>query len=331
MLGVSKDASDAEIKRAFRKKARQFHPDRNPGDAGAEAKFKQVQAAHEKIGDAEARREYDQQQQMANMFGGGRGGNPFGGMGGGFEDVLGQMFSGRGGGRGSNPFGGMGGRQRQPSQRPSRPKGSDIKVSIDISVAEAEQGGTFSFTFKRLKPNSIGTMEPKTVTMKTKLEPGVKHGTVKRMKGQGHDHPEGDSGDVLLTIRIDVNYAKQLADQAEKTRDFSPKIGPYSIGYSSGTSGSRGMHFVSEKEQAGWAGFMLSRGLDGSIFERYKIGLILRANSNTYESVGSNRIKFKFYDLMQPLGEIHSKILDDELDILMGPPSVLSYFVDINS
>jgi DnaJ-class molecular chaperone len=47
-------------------------------------------------------------------------------------------------------------------------------------------------------------MEPKTVTMKTKLEPGVKHGTVKRMKGQGHDHPEGDAGDVLLTIRIDA-------------------------------------------------------------------------------------------------------------------------------
>ena len=205
VLGVSKDASDAEIKRAFRKKARQFHPDRNPGDAGAEAKFKQVQAAYEKIGSAEARREYDQQQQMANMFGGGRGGNPFGGMGGGFEDVLGQMFSGgMGGGRGGNPFGGMGGRPRQQTQRPSRPKGSDIKVSIDISVAEAEQGGTFSFTFKRLKPNSLGTMEPKTVTMKTKLESGVKHGTVKRMKGQGHDHPEGDAGDVLLTIRIDA-------------------------------------------------------------------------------------------------------------------------------
>ena len=135
----------------------------------------------------------------------------------------------------------------------------------------------------------------------------------------------------LLTVRLDVNHAKQLADKAEKNRDFSPKIGPYSIGYSSGTSGSRGMHFISEQEQASWAGFMLSRGLDRSIFERYKIGLILRANSNTFESVGSNRIKFSFYDLMKPLDELHDSIIKDELDILMGPPSVLSYFVDINS
>ena len=208
VLGVGKDASDAEIKRAFRKKARQFHPDRNPDDAGAEAKFKQVQAAHDKIGTAESRREYDQQQQMANMFGGGRGGVNFGNMGGGFEDVLGQMFSGgMRGGMGGNPFGARSG-HRTTSQRASRPKGSDIKVSIDITVTEAEHGGTFSFTFKRLKPNSMGTMEPKTVTMKTKLEPGVKHGTIKRMKGQGHDHPEGDAGDVLLTIRIDAGEGR---------------------------------------------------------------------------------------------------------------------------
>ena len=209
VLGVGKDASDAEIKRAFRKKARQFHPDRNPDDAGAEAKFKQVQAAHDKIGTAESRREYDQQQQMANMFGGGRGGVNFGNMGGGFEDVLGQMFSGgMRGGMGGNPFAGRS-EHRATNQRSSRrPKGSDIKVSIDITVAEAEQGGAFSFTFKRLKPNSMGKMEPKTVTMKTKLEPGVKHGTVKRMKGQGHDHPEGDAGDVLLTIRIDAGEGR---------------------------------------------------------------------------------------------------------------------------
>lgn len=135
----------------------------------------------------------------------------------------------------------------------------------------------------------------------------------------------------LLTVRLDVDKARSLADKAEKSRDFSPKIGPYSIGYSSGTSGSRGMHFVSEKEQAGWAGFMLARGLDGSIFSKHRIGLILRANSNTFESVGSNRIKFKFYDLMKPLEEIHESILQDKLDILIGPPSVLRYLSDVKS
>ena len=135
----------------------------------------------------------------------------------------------------------------------------------------------------------------------------------------------------LLTVRLDVEQARTLAEKAERSRDFSSKIGPYSIGFSSGTSGSRGMHFVSEKEQASWAGFMLSRGLDDSIFSRQKIGLILRANSNTFGSIGSNRIKFKFYDLMNPLEEIHQLILQDKLDILIGPPSVLRYLADVKS
>ena len=73
VLGVSRQASDGEIKRAFRKLARQYHPDRNQGDAGAEAKFKEVQSAYDTIGTSEARREFDQQEQMRNMFGGGRG------------------------------------------------------------------------------------------------------------------------------------------------------------------------------------------------------------------------------------------------------------------
>jgi len=196
VLGVGRNASDVEIKRAFRKKARQFHPDRNPGDASAEAKFKEVQAAYESIATAKDRSEYEQQQRMSSMFGGG-GGASFGG--GGMEDIFGQMFGGGGRPRGGNPFGGMG---QQPRQRRQRPKGSDIGVSLELTTEEAEEGGVFSFSFKRLKENSSGSMEATSTTLRTSVKAGVKHGTTTRMKGQGHDHPEGEAGDVLLTIRI---------------------------------------------------------------------------------------------------------------------------------
>jgi len=195
VLGVGRNASDVEIKRAFRKKARQFHPDRNPDNAGAESKFKEVQEAYEKIATAKDRNEFEQQQRMSSMFGGQ--GASFGG--GGMEDILGQMFGG-GRQRGGNPFGGMG--MGQPQPRRSRPKGADISVSLELTSEQAEKGGNFPFTFKRLKPNAIGNMEPKSVTLRTKVKPGVKHGTTSRLKGQGHDHPEGEPGDVMLTIRI---------------------------------------------------------------------------------------------------------------------------------
>lgn len=197
LLGVGRDAGDAEIKRAFRKKARQYHPDRNPDDATAEAKFKEIQEAYDTIGTAKDRNEYDQQQRMSSMFGGGgMGGRSAGGM----DDMLRQMFGGGG-------MGGMGGRQRQQPRR--RQKGSDIRVSLDITVEQAEQGGKFPFTFKRLKPNQAGTMEATTVTLQTTIKPGVKHGTVSRLRGQGHDHPEGDPGDVLLTVRIQFGEGRR--------------------------------------------------------------------------------------------------------------------------
>ena len=200
LLGVGRDAGDAEIKRAFRKKARQYHPDRNPDDATAEAKFKEIQEAYDTIGTAKDRNDYDQQQRMSSMFGGGgMGGRSAGGM----DDMLRQMF----GGGGMGGMGGMGGRQRQQPRR--RQKGSDIRVSLDITVEQAEQGGKFPFTFKRLKPNQAGTMEATTVTLQTTIKPGVKHGTVSRLRGQGHDHPEGDPGDVLLTVRIQFGEGRR--------------------------------------------------------------------------------------------------------------------------
>ena len=215
VLGVNKNASDGEIKRAFRKLARQHHPDRNQGDPGAEAKFKEVQAAHNAIGTAEARREFDQQEQMRSMFGGmggrGRGGPNvnFGGMGGGLDDILGQMFGGGMGGMdGMGGMGGMGGMPRQPprQQQRSTAKAATINVGLDLTVEQAMAGGQFEFSFKRFKQQGT-SMETKRTTMKLRLDAGVAHGTTKTLKGQGHDHPDGERGDVVVTVRIDAGDA----------------------------------------------------------------------------------------------------------------------------
>jgi len=131
-----------------------------------------------------------------------------------------------------------------------------------------------------------------------------------------------------LTENIDVEFAREIALDAEKSRDFTRKLDGYSVGFSSGTTGARGMHIVSKDEQDKWSGYMMARGLDGSIFGRHNIGLFLRANSNTYENVGSRNIKFHFFDLMKPMDELVEKLLKTDLDILIAPPSVLRYLAD---
>lgn len=131
-----------------------------------------------------------------------------------------------------------------------------------------------------------------------------------------------------ITADINVESAKAMAAEAEKSRDFHPTLKGYTIGFSSGTSGARGMHFISQAEQDRWAGYMLARGLDGSIFGKHKLGLFLRANSNTYESVSSSRIQFQFYDLMRPLEELVAELVEDPPDVLIAPPSILRYLAD---
>ena len=140
VLGVSKTATDAEIKKAYRKLAMKYHPDYNPGDKDAEEKFKEVNEANEVLSDPKKRQLYDQygfagvDPAYAAQNGGGPGAGGFGGFGGDgvdLGDIFGDIF---GGG-----FGGFGGSSRRANPNAPR-KGQDIRVRITLSFDEAVHG-----------------------------------------------------------------------------------------------------------------------------------------------------------------------------------------------
>jgi molecular chaperone DnaJ len=148
-LGVKKDASNDEIKKAYRKLARANHPDSNPGDTAKHDKFKSVAEAYDVVGDPEKRKKYDE---MRSLYGSGRSGFPAGfgsgapgGGGAGFDlnDLLRERTGGGGGGGFGDMFGDLfGGRARQSRPRPQ--KGSDVETTATISFTDALEGVTIS-------------------------------------------------------------------------------------------------------------------------------------------------------------------------------------------
>ncbi|AFY91382.1 F390 synthetase-related protein [Chamaesiphon minutus] len=129
--------------------------------------------------------------------------------------------------------------------------------------------------------------------------------------------------DDLNTVGISKDSAFELAIEAETTRNFSPTIQGYTIGLSSGTSGNRGLFIVSPAERQIWAGTILAKALPHSIFTPERIAFFLRANSNLYETVRRQHIRFEYFDLFANLQNHIERLNRIEPTILVAPPSML--------
>lgn len=225
ILGVAKDADAAAIKKAYRKLARTHHPDKNPGDAAAEQKFKDIGEAHAVLSDPKQREEYDAVRQMAHggarftaggaggnggfddifsAFGGGGGGSrvrfdtgggssyggyPGGGGGEDINDLLSQMFGGAAGGaagRGGQPGYAGYGAPRGPR------KGADVHASTTLPFREAVEGSTVT----------LRTAEGRSIT--ARIPAGVKDGQKIRLRGKGQPgEPGAAAGDLMLSVSVE--------------------------------------------------------------------------------------------------------------------------------
>ena len=207
-LGVSRGASADEIKKAFRKLAKELHPDKNPGDKITEDKFKRVTAAFDLLGDPEKRKKYDAGQidaegnEQFRGFGGGRpGGDPFGQ--GGFNHAGGP------GGRANfegidldDLFGMFGGAGRQRGARDFTARGQDVRATLEISLEDAIAGATRRIQF------SDGR------TLDVTIPKGASDGQVIRLRGQGAPGRGAENGDALIELKIEPHpvYRREGAD-----------------------------------------------------------------------------------------------------------------------
>ena len=205
VLGVDRSADADAIKKAFRKLARQHHPDVNPGDANAEARFKEISEAYEVLADPDKRRRYEQFGQYWNQAGGMGGGAPgmdvdFGRYGN-FDDFINDLlgrFGGPGGGSGFPGGGFAGGGFPRGAQAGRPPVNLDAEASVNVTFSEAFRGGerTLSVNNERVQ---------------VRIPAGVKNGSRLRLKGKGNVQPgTGRRGDLYLNLQVKDHPVWQL-------------------------------------------------------------------------------------------------------------------------
>ena len=222
ILGVDKTIPQKDVKKAYLKRAKQFHPDLHPDDPKAQAKFQALQEAYDVIGDPEKRKKYDQygeQWKQADQFGGfgGGGGNPFGGFdfsgftgGGGFSDFFENLF-----GRKSQQGGGFGGFQGFSSGgsgfgsgtsgfgHQARTHSGEMNATVSIDLYTALLGGEVMITLSNGQK------------LKMKIKPETQPGSKVRLRGKGYDRGDGTFGDLIITYQVKLptglsEHQKQL-------------------------------------------------------------------------------------------------------------------------
>lgn len=201
LLGVPRSADEKEIKSAYRKLARKFHPDVNPGDKAAESKFKEISEAHTVLSDPEKRKLYDQygaNWENPGFAGAGAGpgaGNVHFDMGGeGFGSLFEQIFAGFGGG--------TGGRVRYQDMETGQPR--DVERIVEMSLEEIDRGTTRVLTYQTLDGvrmrDQVSTV-PGNKKVEVKIPAGIEDGKKLRVPGKGAAGPNGRAGDLYVVIR----------------------------------------------------------------------------------------------------------------------------------
>lgn len=194
ILGVDRNIPQKDVRAAYRKRSKQFHPDLHPDDPKAKAKFQALNEAYDVIGDPEKRKKYDQfgeNWKQADAFNGaGSGGfNGFGGGGSPFEGFDFSNFS--GGGGFSSFFQDLFGGGRKSAKR-SAPHSGELNANINIDLYTALLGGEVTV---QLNSGS---------KVRLKIKPGTQPNTKMRLRGKGYDRGDGTFGDMIITLNVSL-------------------------------------------------------------------------------------------------------------------------------